>query len=199
MLSALRAQYLVNDAEFDRVYPAPIARLSETHFTPVAVARRAAQWLVAGPETRVLDIGAGAGKFCLIGALTTPGTFCGIEQRAHLCDVARATAERHGVPRVHFLHGNLLDVDADSFDAFYLFNPFYEHLEPSCRVDDTIQSDFDCYERYVESTRNLLARARPSTRVATLHGFGGSLPAGYQLERQEVTSSGDLVLWIKTE
>ena len=43
------------------------------HWTPVHVARRAAQFLVTGPETRVLDVGSGPGKFCLVGALATQG------------------------------------------------------------------------------------------------------------------------------
>jgi SAM-dependent methyltransferase len=44
------------------IYPPEIRDLSLRHWTPVAVARRAADFLVGEPETRVLDLGCGTGK-----------------------------------------------------------------------------------------------------------------------------------------
>ncbi len=83
------------NADFDHVYPDWVRSLSERHWTPVDVAERAAELLVTSAGVRVLDVGSGAGKFCIIGALTTEGKFCGIEQRAHLIDVAREAARHY--------------------------------------------------------------------------------------------------------
>ena len=91
-MRSLRAGWELTDLEFDRVYPSWVRRLSDMHWTPVEVARRAAALLAVDPTTRVLDVGSGVGKFCLIGALTTRATFVGIEQRENLVTVARDTA-----------------------------------------------------------------------------------------------------------
>jgi hypothetical protein len=72
---------LIRDRDFDSLFPDMYQEISDTHWTPVEIARRAAQLLVADSSTRVLDVGSGIGKFCLIGALTTSAHFVGVEQR----------------------------------------------------------------------------------------------------------------------
>ena len=198
VIEAVRAQDGVDDLEFDQIYPDWARRLAERHFTPVAVARRAAELLVTSERTRVLDVGAGVGKFCLVGALTTPATFIGVEQRGHLVEVARATATRYDVHRAHFIHENLLSIDWSSFDAFYLFNPFYEHVGPfAMPLDDSIDLAPDLHDRYVGFTRSMLRDAPAGTRVATYHGFGGAMPPGYRRALREASGTDVLELWIK--
>ena len=159
------------DAEcFDQVFPAWVRHLANVHFTPVAVAARAAQHLAPAPGTRVLDVGAGVGKFCLVGALVTPGTFYGVERGAALVQAARATAGRLEQPRACFLHGDMGALDWRGFDAFYLYNPFADL--------DGADGAFDACVRFV---RAQLDAARPGSRVATSHGYGGELPPGYRL------------------
>ena len=58
----------IEDEKFDQIYPARIRKLSPLQWTPVRVAAEAAKLLVTVPGTRVLDIGCGPGKFCLVGA-----------------------------------------------------------------------------------------------------------------------------------
>ena len=77
--------FSIEDEKFDLIYPAQIRQLSALHWTPVAVAAEAAKFLVTAPETRVLDIGCGPGKFCLVAASLTDGHFSGVEQRNDLC------------------------------------------------------------------------------------------------------------------
>src|SRR3954452_18195742 len=65
---ALRSGAAVPDAEFDRLFPDELRDRSYLHWTPVEVAVRAAELLAPSPRgIRVLDVGAGVGKLCLIG------------------------------------------------------------------------------------------------------------------------------------
>jgi hypothetical protein len=98
-LAALHAGDSVSDEEFDRLLPTWARNVSGLHFTPVRVARRAAELLVARAGARVLDVGAGVGKLCIVGALTTQGSFVGVEQRGHLVAAGRALLRRGQVLR----------------------------------------------------------------------------------------------------
>jgi len=176
----------VDDERFDQVFPAPMRHLSKVHFSPVAVAAHAARFLVQAPGTRVLDVGAGVGKLCLVGALVTPGTFHGVERHAPFVQAARAAARLLHQPHTHFLHGDMREVDWRRFDAFYLYNPFAD-LDPA-------GSAAGACVRFVGEQ---LDAARPGTRVATYHGYGGGLPPSY---RRELAGEGELAgleLWSK--
>jgi SAM-dependent methyltransferase len=194
---ALRAGWKISDDEFDRIYPEWARKLSEMHWSPIEVAKRAA-WLLAGTSTRILDVGSGVGKLCLIGALTTGATFVGVEQRGNLVEVARHAAQRCGTPRAQFIHGNMTELDWREFDGFYLYNPFYEHVaEFLTPIEGPIELAPELYESYVAATWVGLSRARIGTRVATYHGFGGPLPAGYHLIVHEPAGSDFLDVWEK--
>jgi len=194
----LRGGLPLDDHEFDRLYPDWVRALSEVHWTPVSVARRAAELLVTHPGTRVLDMGSGVGKFCLVGALTTAGVFYGIEQRFHFVRVARATALTLGLKSARFLHGNLLALDWSGFHAFYLFNPFAENLASvMAGIDATVDLSIDLFHAYVRFVRQQLHQAGRGTRVVTYHGFGGEMPPSYRLELEEESGTERLELWIK--
>ncbi len=195
----LRGGKRVTDFRFDQVYPPTIRKLSGTHWTPVEVAVRAAELLATTEKTRVLDIGSGSGKFCTIGTLFTRAHFIGVEQRPHLTEVARKIAEELGAAQASFIDGNMIDLDWSFFDSFYLFNPFYENQVKSIRIDDTVSHNEDKFQRYVETVRTKLRLARPGTKVATYHGFGGNMPLGYHLARKERLGSSFLELWVKLE
>jgi SAM-dependent methyltransferase len=91
------APFSIEDEKFDLIYPAKIRKLSSIFWTPVAVAAEAAKWLVTAPGLRVLDIGCGPGKFCLVAAALTDGTFTGVEQRKTLVDIAQQAATELGL------------------------------------------------------------------------------------------------------
>lgn len=57
----------VRDEEFDCIYPEAIRKVADTHFTPIQVSKFAAEALADRPDTKILDIGAGVGKFCTVG------------------------------------------------------------------------------------------------------------------------------------
>lgn len=185
----------LEDNRFDLAFPWDVRNLSRVHWTPVWVARRAAHYLVCEPETRVLDIGCGPGKFCIIGALTTRGQFTGVEQRKHLCDVARTTIELANIPNAKVIHGNIVDIDFSGFDAFYLFNPFEENLETGLMIDASVRLNATLYSAYTEHVAGQLAMAPLGTRVATYCGGCEEVPMGYAC--LDTSMDGRLKFWEK--
>ena len=170
------------DRAFDQIFPPPMQRLSARHWTPVAVARRAAQLLVQSADTTVLDVGAGVGKFCIVGAQTTPGRFVAVERRRVLAQVAGDVVRERCVPRVEVIHDEVLSLDWSGFDAIYLFNPFADPLPDA---------------RSVRLAEEKLARARPGARIVTYHGFGGTMPPDFRRVVSEPGGTGRLELFIK--
>ncbi len=188
----------VSDEEFDSVYGGRERAVSFRHWTPVTVACRAARLLTDMGATRVLDVGAGVGKFCIVGALTTSADYCGVERRGNLVDIARAAAAQFGAARTTFTHASILDFDSDRFDGFYIYNPFEEHLRyDPVPIDLAVVPSPDLYRICVASTTAKLIRARPGTAVVTFNGLGGPMPSHYRRVHTERFFNANLALWIK--
>ena len=186
--------FSIEDEKFDHVYPPAIRKLSSIFWTPVAVAAEAAELLVAKPGARVLDVGCGAGKFCLIAATVTDGQFTGVEQRAELVSAAHDAAAQLGVDGVEFLHANLTDVPFEKYDAFYIFNPFEEHLH-GYKMDKAVALSPELFKRYTSYVSDQLGQRPLGTRAVTYMGYADDIPGCYDCES---TSFGDdLKLWIK--
>lgn len=184
----------VEDEKFDQIYPPAIRKLSSLFWTPVAVAAEAAKLLVIAPGTRVLDVGCGSGKFCLVAAALTDGRFTGVEQRLELVEAARQATSELRLSNVEILHANLLEIDFGNYDAFYLFNPFEENMHGH-KIDAAIPLSPALFKKY---TRHVSAQlgARPlGTRVVTYMGYADDIPACYDCESARF--SDDLKLWIK--
>jgi cyclopropane fatty-acyl-phospholipid synthase-like methyltransferase len=118
----------IEDEKFDQIYPERIRKLSPLQWTPVRVAAEAAKLLVTQPGTRVLDIGCGPGKFCLVAAALSDGHFTGVEQRADLAAAAREAAAALRLSNVEIVQDNITNIAFADYDAFYLFNPFEENM-----------------------------------------------------------------------
>ncbi|MRG96878.1 class I SAM-dependent methyltransferase [Polyangium spumosum] len=198
LLADVAAGRVVSDLAFDRLYPERIRKLSHRYWTPVHVARRAAELFAAHGARRVLDIGAGMGKFCVIAALTTELELTGVEHREGLVAAGREILATYGIPRVTLIHGTLDDVDFGAYDGFYLFNPFEEGtFEPSQWVDRTVPLSEERASADVAQVEEALARARRGTCVVTFHGFGGAIPPGFVHLPEETCGTAFLRLWIK--
>ncbi|MDB4962252.1 MAG: hypothetical protein JWP01_2251 [Myxococcales bacterium] len=189
------------DDVFDDHLPRKMQVQSAVHFTPVSVARHAARLLAPIPGMRVLDVGAGPGKFCVVAASEVPAcTFVGIELRPHLVRVAKRLAARMSVANVTFLDGDALELDWSEYDAFYFYNPFAEQLSGKAfALDAQIELMPSTFLRYVTGTRERLARARAGTRVVTYHTFGAPAPHGYDLVETHPAGTDRLELWIKND
>jgi hypothetical protein len=196
VLAALRGQGEISDAMFDQLYPDDVARLSAVHWTPAGVAMRAAALLAPEPGMRVLDVGAGAGKLCCVGAVCRAGTWHGIEHDPALVAVAVRLADQLEVgDRTRFDAGDALDADWRGYDGVYLYNPFESQLFGGGFARAAGGAGF---AEQVARTEARLAGLAAGARVVTFHGFGGTIPPGFALAALEDTGGGGrLALWIK--
>ncbi len=199
LVDDLRNSRKVSDLRFDEFYPLEIRKLSQTHWTPVAVALRATELMATNRKTRVLDVGSGCGKFCTVAALSGHGQFFGVEQRPHLVDIARKVAQELGATQASFIQGNMVDQDWSFYDAIYLFNPFYENVMESIRIDDTVSHSEENYRSYIRTVQTKLQDAQAGTKLLTYHGFGGEMPLGYLRVRKEPIGTSYLEVWVKLD
>ena len=186
--------FSIEDEKFDQVYPAEIRALSTLFWTPVTVAAEAANLLVGSSGTRVLDVGCGAGKFCIVGAMLTEGHFTGVEQRGELVLAARNAAAARRVDGMEFLHSNITDVPFADYDAFYIFNPFEEHLHGH-KIDKAVPLSPRLFHRYASYVSDQLGQRPLGTRVVTYMGYADEIPSCYGCEA--TLFKDDLKLWIK--
>jgi SAM-dependent methyltransferase len=183
------------DTVFDYLYPEHIRELSQMHWTPLNIARKASEFL-AQPNTTVLDIGSGVGKFCITAGFHHPGTlFYGVEQRKELFDFAEIAKKQLDLPNVKFIHGNLMELDFRAFDHFYFYNAFYENIEPGSRIDYAVRTSFELYNYYSRFVFKMLDEKATGTRLVTFHGTEKQVPPSYQFVDNSYSSV--LKMWIK--
>jgi len=183
----LRARLPVPDQQFDRFLPDDLREASPVFWTPLEVILRAAQWLDEVGVKSVVDIGSGAGKFCVVGALASRCSFIGIEQRPRLVSAARDLAHRFGVEdRVRFVPAVFGELTTPVADAYYLFNSFGENLfPPDGRLDDAAELSQERYRRDIRALATWLRAAPVGTFVLTYNGFGGRLPPDFENVRMD--------------
>jgi predicted RNA methylase len=186
------------DSAFDRFLPDELRNMSRHYWTPLVVAKRAAEWLDDLNLRTVVDIGSGAGKFCVAAALAGHCRFTGLEQRKRLVASARTLARLFDVDgRVEFVEGALGRVATPVADAYYLYNPFGEYLFGSKDHLNGVDRRDTRYAHDVAAVQQLLHRARFGTCVLTYNGFGGRVPASYRQIRVDTSLPNALRLWRK--
>jgi hypothetical protein len=196
----LHAGELVPEPAFDRFFSPRLRMVAEQHWTPLAVTRRVAQWIDELGIESVVDLGSGAGKFCVATALAAERCrFLGIEQRPWLTDAARSLARLFGVAdRVQFVTGTLGETPVPSAAAYYLFNPFGENLfDTDHHIDDDVELSGGRYRRDITTVAQLLARQPPGVFVIKYNGYGGKMPRGYEVVRRDVAMPELLRVWQK--
>ncbi|GGH63057.1 SAM-dependent methyltransferase [Filimonas zeae] len=190
------AKWFQSDFRFHQLYPADMRRLASQHWTPLQVVKQATDYLADRAGVRILDIGSGIGKFCLSGAWLQPGaTFYGVEQRDNLIGYAQAAQHALGLQNVHFYHGNFTQLNLSDYHHFYCFNPFYENLKNTDKIDDTIAFSAELYHYYNRFLHRQLEYMPVGTRVVTFHSLGNEIPASYQLA--DVWMDDMLKFWMK--
>lgn len=191
----LRLGYSIDDEDFDKIYSRTMRKVSDIHFTPVEVARAAAEFLVRVPGTQVLDVGSGAGKFCMIGASCTNGLFTGIEQRKYLCLYANFLSKYHRLSNTTFIHSNITEIDFKQFNAVYFYNAFYENIFQDSAIDASVPLDKSLYLKYSQYMCEQLDQMPMGTRLATYFSYADEVPASYEI--QTAIFDRKLKLWEK--
>lgn len=186
----------VADDSFNELYPSRIKRLAARHWTPVAVAKFAAEYLADKPHKKVLDIGSGAGKFCLVGAASTNGFFYGVEQRASLIKLSKKIANQYEVANVEFIHSNINEISFSDYEAFYFYNSFYENIDSSCPIDKAILPERKLFYSYSKYVKEQLEKTPIGTRLVTYWSNWEEIPDSFELEY--AVRGGLLVFWKKT-
>lgn len=188
--------WLASDLQFHQLYPASLHTQANMHWTPLHVARKAAEFLAVGQTPRILDIGSGAGKFCLAAACYHPhASYTGVEQRKELVAAAEQARNLLGLEQVSFLHQNLLDTDLASYDHFYFFNAFFENLEEAFRIDQAVPYSGELYAKYNRYLFRQLEKRPSGTRLVTYHSTEAEVPGAYH--EVAVAEEGLLKYWVK--
>ncbi|MEO9022409.1 MAG: methyltransferase domain-containing protein [Ginsengibacter sp.] len=188
--------WFASDKTFNSLYPAPIQEVAEKHWTPLAVAQKAAAFLAASPNVKILDIGSGSGKFCLTAAHHHPLTlFYGIEQRQYLVDLSQRLAGQLKLENAFFICDNITHIDFRKYDHFYFYNSFYENILGTQKIDSSIQYSEELYNHYNRYLFKQLSKKPAGTRLATYHSFGREVPSDYEVVHTDYNEF--LKFWIK--
>ncbi len=189
-----------NERLFDDFLAYELRIVSSMYWTPLAVALQVAEWLNQLEIKTVVDIGSGAGKFCVAAALASRCNFIGVEQRPRLVQAARELAELFGVDqRVQFIHGAISQDEVPEADAYYLYNPFGENLfGAEDRLDEDVELGSERYERDIAFMESFLEQARIGTYLIKYNGFGGRVPSSYDAVLTHLGMSNMLRVWQKT-
>jgi SAM-dependent methyltransferase len=184
------------DAEFNAHYPLSIQALARSHWTPLPIAQKAANFLACDGNVKILDIGSGVGKFCLAAASFAPkALYYGVEQRKDLIDIADGVKRKLQLENVFFVHGNFTQLDFTKYEHFYFYNAFYENLAGTDRIDDSIDYSGELYNYYNRYLFRQLQRKPKGTRICTLCSLESEIPPDYQVVQ---TQMNDLLkFWIK--
>ncbi len=189
-------KWFASDEQFNQLYPLSIQALARRHWTPLSVARKAAGFLAAENNVRILDIGSGVGKFCLAAAYYKPNAFYyGIEQRKSLVSHAEKAREILHLQNVSFVNGNFTQLDFRKYDHFYFYNAFYENLAGTEKIDDSIDYSGELFNYYNRYLFKQLEKKPAGTRLATFHSMEEEIPQGYHVVGSEMDNL--LKFWIK--
>jgi SAM-dependent methyltransferase len=187
----------IQEEHLQNLYPGNVRELAPRHWTPADITRRAVCYLVGENEgPKVLDIGSGAGNFCLAAACYRPWAyFFGIEQRRDLVKHAEDARKKLELQNVFFMQGNFTRLDFRKFDHFYFYNSFFENLEGTDKIDATIATSPELYDYYNLYLSRKLEEMPAGTRIATFHSLDFEIPSVYRLVKTELSAL--LKFWVR--
>ncbi|MGZ3769952.1 MAG: methyltransferase domain-containing protein [Bdellovibrio sp.] len=185
--------------EFDKLLPPLYRYHSQIQWSSVAVGKTIASWLQGLSGKKFIDIGCGVGKLCIVLRILTDLKIFGIEQRPHLVQIANEMITANGLKDITIIEKNLLDLNWNDYDIFYLFNPFQEHvsLSPTAVIDNTVNFHRDHFIKYTKKVYAELENLSRDKIFITYHGYGGKLPPSWKLTFSQYIDGGFLSLWTK--
>ena len=190
---------LLHDDLFDKQLTHYERERSRRFWTPVAVAARVAAAFSGQGAKKILDVGCGPGKFCVVASCSQPDLEVhGIEQRPRLVRLGLQLVRHLGAPNVRLSTGDATLVSWDQYDGLYFFNPFAESTyERDDRFDNEVAFSTMRFGNELLRAETMLARARPGTVVVTYHGLGGAIPSSYELVADELAGSDRMRIWVQ--
>ncbi len=184
-----------NDAAFDKALKKSVQGHSYIHWTPIEVIQAAADWLGTKNGNRILDIGSGVGKFCIIGAMNSRAHFTGVEIRKNLVEEALYLKKELKLTNVDFIHSDIKEIDFKNFTSFYFYNPFCEHMALSGSIDDQIQFDEEAYYSYQDFVTDQLKQTPKGTKLVLY--CSPDLDISTDFDLKDMYFEGLLQLWVK--
>jgi SAM-dependent methyltransferase len=175
------SQYFSSDQQFLSLFSEKNKKANRIHYTPLAVAKKAAEFLCGGLGNKILDIGSGIGKFCFTAAHYYPAyTFYGIEQRDDLIAASVKANETLQLSNVFFEHKNFDQITLTDYHHFYFFNSFHENIEED-KLDYQVVFSENLYHYYNAQIHKQLSKMPTGTRIATFFTLDDIIPASYLL------------------
>lgn len=188
--------WFISDTSFLQFYPEAIQVYARSHWTPIRIAKKAGDFLGAEKGARVLDIGSGAGKFCLVAAHYRPEAFFyGVEQRGEMVEQAKRVGRLVGLENVSFMHGNITEVGLHNYDHFYFYNSFYENLVSAGQYQDGIEHSEELYNYYNRYLHRQLEGTPSGTRLVTFHSLEPEVPRDFHVVASDM--GGLFKCWVK--
>lgn len=185
----------LTEYSFSKQLPLYLQQRSKRFLTPISIAQMATEWLTEDGKKRILDIGAGVGKFCIAGAMYSDSHFFGIEYRPSLAKIANELIIKYELDNAIIQCGDVTEIDFNDFDAFYMYNPFFENLVPTLRLNNEVELMMSLYTYYYKHTEKKLNNIKSGSRLVTYHGNNFEIPSTFKKVKEGV--DGYLKLWIK--
>lgn len=187
------------DTEFDKILPPLYRYYSQIQWSSISVARTIAIWLKELQGKRFIDIGSGVGKLCIVLRFLTDLKIYGIEQRPHLVKIANEIIKTNSLKDITFTNQNLMDLNWQEYDVFYLFNPFQEHvsMSPAAVIDNTVSFHREHFTEYTKKVYEELQKMGRNKIFITYHGYGGKLPKSWILKYSQYIDGGFLSMWVQ--
>ena len=185
----------LTDEAINALYPIKMRKMSDTHWTPVDIAKKAVKFLSENGGNTILDLGSGSGKFCLVAALNSEVNIVGVEQRENLVQLSRKIAKSLAIENLQFIHADLIDMDFNDFHSFYFFNAFEEFINPKDKLDNHQELDELAHRNYIQLIRKKFESTPKNTRIVTYCGECEEIPTSFRLVKAE--NKGKLKFWEK--
>jgi len=190
------AEYFVSDRQFNQLYPPSIRKAALKHFTQLDIAKQAAEFLVNEDNVKILDIGSGAGKFCIAAAYYKPNAlFYGVELRKTLAEQAEFIKNDLGLKNITFIKGSFNELDFKQYNHFYFYNSFYENIIKEGRIDDKLPFSKKIFDDYSAQLFQQLEKMPAGTRLVTYHVTKTEIPLSFKVTRE--STDGFLKFCIK--
>ncbi|MGZ3655203.1 MAG: class I SAM-dependent methyltransferase [Bdellovibrionota bacterium] len=185
------------DVVFDLLYNPRYRQVSDLFWSPVAAVRQAMAWLPTARSLKILDVGSGVGKFCIVGALASNHKMYGIERKPRMVDEARRITKLFPTASISFRCGNAFAYDWTKFDVLYFFNPFAELNFPELSPDVENNSPMNLATKSISFTLLRLSTLLPGALVLTYYTIGSPMPDGFERLKAQQFDQGYLELWLK--